>query len=111
MEFLVRISPSALADAETAYLWIQERDPDMADKWFNGLLEAIDSLDRLPARCPVAAESEELGMEIRQLLYGKSKRFRYRILFGISETEVIVYRIRHTARQYLTEDDIESENG
>ncbi|UKO96034.1 type II toxin-antitoxin system RelE/ParE family toxin [Nostoc sp. UHCC 0870] len=110
MEFRISISPSALADAEAAYLWIRERDPQMADKWFNGLLDAIDSLKHLPARCPTAPESEELGIEIRQLLYGKSKRFRYRILFGISETEVNIYRIRHTAQRYLTDDDIELED-
>ncbi|MBD2300029.1 type II toxin-antitoxin system RelE/ParE family toxin [Nostoc sp. FACHB-87] len=107
MEFRVDISPLALADAENAYLWIREQDSDLADKWFDGLLDAIDSLERFPARCPVTPESEELGMEIRQLLYGKSKRFRYRILFGISETEVNIYRIRHTAQQYLTKDDVE----
>lgn len=109
MEFCVSISPSALADAETAYLWMRERDLEIADQWFDGLLNAINSLERLPARCPIAPESEELGMEIRQLLYGKSKRFCYRILFGISQTEVNVYRIRHTSQQYLTEDDIELE--
>jgi len=109
MEFCVNISPSALADAETAYLWIRERDPEMADKWFIGLLNAVNSLEHFPSRCTVAPESEELGMEIRQLLYGKSKRFRYRILFEISGTAVNVYRIRHSAQQYLTEEDIESE--
>jgi len=83
MKFRVSISPSALTDAESAYLWIQERDPEMAEKWFDGLMEAIDSLESFPARCPVAAESEDVGIEIRQLLYGKSKRFRYRILFSI----------------------------
>jgi plasmid stabilization system protein ParE len=62
MEFRISISPSALADAEAAYLWIREGDPQMADKWFNGLLDAIDSLQSLPARCPAAPESEELGI-------------------------------------------------
>ncbi|WP_277884064.1 hypothetical protein [Nostoc sp. FACHB-280] len=44
MEFRVDISPLALADAENAYLWIREQDSDLADKWFDGLLDAIHSL-------------------------------------------------------------------
>lgn len=109
MEFRVNISPSALADAEAAYLWIRERNPEIAEGWFKGLLEAIDSLERLPARCPVAPEGKELGREVRQLFYGKSRRFRYRILFGVSDSEVNIYRIRHTTQQYLSEADFQSE--
>jgi len=57
MEFRVSISPSAQADAEAAYQWIKQRDPDMADNWFDGLIDAISKLERFPARCPVALKS------------------------------------------------------
>ncbi len=107
MIFQVSLSPSAIADAEEAYLWLKEQNQEFADAWFNGLTEAINSLEKLPARCPVAPESKELDREVRQLLYRKSKGTSYRILFGLSGAEVYVYRIRHTAQQYLSQEELD----
>lgn len=102
MAFEVSLSPRAIADAEHAYLWFKEQNQTFANEWFQGLSDALASLEQLPARCPVAPESQELDREVRQLLYRKSKKATFRILFGISGEEVFVYRIRHTSQQYLT---------
>jgi len=77
MPFRVDISPSALQDAEDAYLWIKKRAPMRAGAWYEGLLEAIYGLERMPARCPIAAESEDLGLTIRPLLYGRKARIDF----------------------------------
>jgi plasmid stabilization system protein ParE len=69
MVFRVDISPSALNDAEASFLWIQKRSPSDSTDWFNGLLEAIYSLEKFPSRCPLAPESEAIELELRQLLY------------------------------------------
>ncbi len=106
MVFQVSLSPSAIADAESAYLWYKQQNQALADAWFNELTEAINSLENFPARCPVAAESKDLDREVRQLIYRKSKGSSYRILFGISDSEVYVYRIRHTAQEYLTTEEL-----
>ncbi len=106
MVFRVSLSPSAIADAESAYLWYKQQNQALADAWFNELTEAINSLENFPARCPVAAESMDLDREVRQLIYRKSKGSSYRILFGISDSEVYVYRIRHTAQEYLTTEEL-----
>lgn len=106
MAFEVSLSPRAIADAENAYLWLKEQNPEFANEWFQGLSDALVSLEQLPARCPIAAESQELDREVRQLLYRKSKRTAFRILFGISGKKVFVYRIRHTSQQYLTEEEL-----
>jgi plasmid stabilization system protein ParE len=73
MAFRVSLSPSAIADAESAYLWYKEQNQQFADAWFNDLAQAITSLENFPTRCPVAPESKDLEREIRQLLYQKSK--------------------------------------
>jgi plasmid stabilization system protein ParE len=107
MVFRVDISPSALNDAEAAYLWLQKDSPSYADEWFNGLLSAIDSLEAFPNRCPLAPESKDLGLEIRQLLHQK-----YRVLFivvpdgGTVEGVVQILRIRHHARERLQPEDL-----
>ncbi len=75
MVFRVEISPSALADAEEAFLWIQQESPAIADEWYNGLVDAILSLENFPNRCPLAPESEDIGREIRQLLYRAAPHF------------------------------------
>jgi plasmid stabilization system protein ParE len=80
-----------------AVRWYAERSPDAAQRWHDGLSRAIDSLAKLPTRCPVSqADSRALGCEVRQLLYGK-RRGVYRILFTIAGDTVWVLRIRHGA--------------
>jgi len=103
MAYRVDISPSALQDAEDAYLWIKERAPDRAGDWYEGLLETIFSLEELPMRCSIAPESEDIGIRIRQIFYGKGHH-RYRILFTIGYDEktdedvVRIYRIWSSSR-------------
>jgi plasmid stabilization system protein ParE len=107
MAFRVDISPSALNDAEAAFLWIGKESPAYAEDWFNGLLEAIYSLETFPKRCPLAPESREIGIEIHQLLYNK----KHRILFAIApdsaefEGVVQILRLRHVTQEQLKSQD------
>jgi plasmid stabilization system protein ParE len=108
MTYPVEITPFAIADAEQAYLWLRERSPETAAAWYNGLFDAIDSLEKMPYRCPLAPESEDLDIELRQLLYGKRGQ-QYRILYTVEidemsgEEVVRVQRIRHKAQDTLKE--------
>ena len=79
MKYRVIIQPPAAAEMDEAYLWIAERAPDSATKWFNGLETAIYSLEDFPERCPLTEESKAFEVEIRQLIYGK-RVDAYRIL-------------------------------
>jgi len=90
-----------------AYRYIEERAPDAAVRWYQQVKAAIQSLSRLPSRCPLAPEGEKLGCELRQLHYGKRPR-AYRIVFHIVEAvgEVDILTVRHAARQPLTDDDL-----
>lgn len=101
MTYRVRITPTALADAEGFYVWIRENSPVNATKWFNGLFGVIDTLNMMPRRCPVAPEADIVGQEIRCLLYKK----KYRILYGIDGETVMIYHIRHTSQQWMTREE------
>lgn len=110
MAFLVEISPSALLDAETAFLKKQKEDPINADDWFNGLLDAVYSLEQFPNRCPLAPEGREMGIELRNLLYNKTHRIFF-VVVDEGESEdvdgvVQVLRIRHYRQAPLTEEDL-----
>jgi hypothetical protein len=65
----------------------------------------------MPARCPIAPESEELDHEIRVLLHGRKNR-AYKVYFAIhhetpSTGEVRVFHVRHWARRTLSEDELQ----
>ena len=109
MRYQVEVTDQAGLEAEEAYLWILERSPGGASRWWNGLEAAILSLEEMPARCPLAPEDEEFEEEIRELLYGK-RQHRYRILFTIREETVVVLHIRHGAREYLEGDEANEED-
>ena len=104
MNYKVIIQPPALADLDEAYQWIAQRSPENAARWFNGFVDAIQTLERFPARCGVAPESEQIGQEIRQLLYGRRGGV-YRALFVIRGREVHVLHIRHAARDTMTPEE------
>lgn len=113
MRYRVVTLPSAEAEARAAYLWLYERSPAAAVRWYRELRRAIESLGDHPGRCPLAPENECFEEEIRQLLYGRGSGV-YRILFTVGEDSVFVLFVRHGARQWLgphtPSDEAESES-
>lgn len=99
-KFRVIIQPSASAEMEAAFLWIAERNPEAAVKWFNELQIAIQGLETFPKRCPLAPENDTFKEEIRQLIYGR-RSGRYRIFFTIRSGAVHILHVRHGAQVYL----------
>ncbi len=78
---------------------------------FNGILDEIASLKEMPARRPVAGESEDVGQEIRLLLHGRRNR-SYKVYYSISyETAVTgtvrVFHVRHWARRPVSGDELQ----
>lgn len=69
-----------------------------AFRWYNGLEEAIATLESFPRRCPAARESKKAGRPLRNLLYGP-KPHVYRAIYEIDEPRqlVRVLTIRHGA--------------
>lgn len=102
------IQPPALNDLDEAYQWIEQHSPESAARWFNGFVDALNSLTTSPERCGLASENEMIEPEIRQLLYGR-RSGTYRALFTITHDEVRILHIRHAARQTLTLADLKSD--
>ena len=106
MRYQVRMTAKALRDAEDTLRWFDERHSSAAGtRWLAQLMAKIDALEIHPDRCGLAAEAEEVGVELRQLLFGK-RRGVYRILFIIRGRTVEIVRIRHSARDALSSDDL-----
>lgn len=98
----VVIEGSAERDIEEAYLWLAERAPDAATRWFNSLYNTIASLETFPERCPLAPEADFFQREIRQILHGR-RHYKFRILFTIGERAVHILHVRRGARLRLGE--------
>ena len=94
----------AQRDIAEAHLWLAEREPNAADRWFNSIYDTIGSLEVFPARCPLAPESKTLRTEIREIFHGR-RQHKYRILFTVTENEVHVLHVRHGARLALGESE------
>ena len=92
----------AQSDIAKARLWLAEREPDAADRWFNGIYDTIGSLEVFPERCPLAPECKTLNRRIREILHGR-RQHKYRILFTVTENEVHILHVRHGARLALGE--------
>ena len=100
MKYKLIIQPPALEDLDEAYDWIRQRAPEAAARWFNGFVDALETLRSFPERCGVAPEDAYFEQEIRQLLYGRRGGV-YRALFTIVGDEVHVLHVRHGARKPL----------
>jgi len=96
--YSVNITDVALADAEEYVRLVrkQSNDEQAAVNWWNGLLDAINSLESLPNRCPRIPEQKHFASELHHLLYAS-----HRIIFQIEPGLVTVLRIYHGARKSL----------
>lgn len=92
--------PAEVEILEIATL-IAAYSPAASDRWLTGISRSIRSLAIMPKRCPKAPESHELGTELRQLMYGKSRNI-YRIVLRVVEPALVeVIAVRHGSRDVM----------
>ncbi len=106
----VEIAPQALADLDGIADYIMEHGGfEQAERWFNGIVDALASLQDMPARCPIADESGGLGEEVRVLLHGRRGR-QYGVYFSIHRdtATVRIFHVRHWARKRLGARDLQA---
>ncbi|HVA69428.1 MAG TPA: type II toxin-antitoxin system RelE/ParE family toxin [Candidatus Binataceae bacterium] len=103
MPYRVDLTLRAERDLEHLYEWIAAASSIAAARWFNGLEDAILSLERFPRRCAVAPESRRTRRRLRHLFHG-AKPDIYRVVFQLDEKRkvVSVLTIRHGAMDELT---------
>lgn len=95
--FHVFLSDAAQSDIRSNVIWWTEnRSMEAAERWYMVVMDKIYSLEHFPMRCPVARESEILGVEIRHLLFGVSSKHTHRVLYEIDGDVVNVLRVLST---------------
>lgn len=103
MAYLVKLMPRARRDLATIFDYIRADEFDVALRWYNGLKEAILTLEEHPFRCGFTPESNRF----RHLLYG-SRPNVYRVIDRILEDACVVevLHIRHGARRLFKPRDL-----
>ena len=93
-------------EVEAAYLRRMQFGRRSAERWYAGLARALETLAVFPRGFPLAPESDALGGNVRQMVYGKGSS-AYRILYRIIEPDseeqgiVRILHARHAAQQRL----------
>src|SRR5437879_960190 len=99
MKFRVEVSAQAEADAAAILDWLLSQGAgETGIRLFLTLEDEIASLAAFPERSPLAPESAQFPVEVRQLLYGR-KPHVYRILYTIEGETVKILHIRHARRR------------
>ena len=90
-KYSVIFHPDAETDVGSSYQWGRRAwGEKRATAWVQELRRAVKSrLTSLPLSCPLAPESDDLGIEIRQLIVR-----RYRVLFIVEEKTITILHVR-----------------
>jgi len=105
MPYSVHITDRAVADVDAAVARIAQQAPQAAANWHARLVAKVQMLQDNPESYPLAEEALEMGIELREMLFGKRSGI-WRILFAITGDKVNVLRVPHAARDRLTADDL-----
>jgi toxin ParE1/3/4 len=89
-KYRIDIKPTAENDLARRYHQIAEESPQNAVTWYLQMIEAIEKLDVLAERCPLAPEDADIQLSIRHLIIGD-----YRALYLINGNVVEVLHVRH----------------
>jgi plasmid stabilization system protein ParE len=100
MAYLVEFTERAARDLSVLYVEKRATESPAAARWYNGLEEAVFSLERSPYRRSAAPEAAKSRRPPRHMLYGKKPQV-YRAICEIDEERqlVTVLTIRHGAME------------
>jgi plasmid stabilization system protein ParE len=103
--FQIVFRPRARLDFDAAVAWLARLSPAAATRWRTGFFNILADLEVDPLRYSLADEAADLGIDLRQLLYGR-RRNTYRVLFVVEGQTVSIFRLRHTAQDRLGTADV-----
>jgi plasmid stabilization system protein ParE len=91
MKYKVIFHTQAVLDIETSFAWgIRNWGKQQAEKWARQFYKTCKKrLSQFPEACPIAPESKELGIIIRQLVID-----RYCALFIVEDDTVEILYVR-----------------
>ena len=92
-DYSVKLTKTVERDLWSIWSYIAADSEDAADRFIEELESKIMGFENMPERCAFIPEKRELNLDYRHLLHK-----RYRAIFKIDQSDVIVMRILHGAR-------------
>jgi len=103
--FHVNVTARARRDIEEVVEVFAVSAPLSVARWQDRIWSAMSQLAFTPTRYALAAEADDLGIELRELIFGK-RSGAYRILFTVTGQTVRIMHVRRASRGPLTLDDL-----
>ena len=98
MEYSVEILDDALDELEGIVDYIAVDSIVNALRWYEKITTAIQTLDNMPKRCPLADENPAFPFEVHCLLVDG-----YRVLYRINTDVVEVLHVKHPRKDHVRE--------
>ena len=102
MKYKVRVTDRGMQEIQAAAEYIAQDSPEASQRWRRAIRERILGLNVFPLRYGMAPEAQDLEVSLRQMLFGS-----YRVLYTVTDKEVVVWGIRHSARQPIVPEDLQ----
>jgi toxin ParE1/3/4 len=88
--YRVEVTAAAEGDLESIWEWIASDSVANATRFLGDVESGIESLERMPGRCPSIPENEILGTDYRHLIIGN-----YRVIIRVTGSTVYILRVVH----------------
>lgn len=108
MTYQVRVLARARHHLDGIVAFIAERSPSGAARLLVRFEDALARLEVNPFVAPIAAESEDLGEEVRHIMFRTKAGRTYRALFVVGGDEVRVLRVRGAGQPPLEPEDLQA---
>lgn len=105
MPMRIDVSRRAERDINRQTDWYADQAVGVGQRWTAGVRKAMISLAKNPLRGGIAHETDFLGFELRELLYGVGRKKTHRILYRITPDVVKILAVRHVAQRDFTLDN------
>jgi plasmid stabilization system protein ParE len=91
---------------EAARWWAENRSAEQAIRWYDAILDAIESLAASHDRYPLAREDAEFEFDLRAMPFSIGPHPTHRVLYTLRPNTVVVLSVRHTSQQDLRPGDV-----
>jgi plasmid stabilization system protein ParE len=106
MSRTLRIVERARSDVDAIFNWLVHRSVQGAISWYLAFRHAIEKIASSPESFGEATESHPLGRHLRQTLFRTRRGRVYRIVFQVSDTEIMILRVRGPGQSPLRRRDL-----
>lgn len=107
MTYRLRLTQRAYDDIRrNARWWADHHSTEQAIRWYDAIHAKVASLVDFPESHAIANENPDCAYELREALFGLGARPGYRILFTLTDAEVVVLTIKAAEEDWLKPGDL-----